>query len=49
VPDPGHPLDKQIAAIALVNDLILVTRNTSDFMGLGVKLSNPFFSVTDSK
>jgi predicted nucleic acid-binding protein len=49
VPDPGHPLDKQIAAIALVNDLILVTRNTSDFMGLGVKLSNPFFSVTYSK
>jgi predicted nucleic acid-binding protein len=42
VPDPSHPLDKQIAAIALVNDLILVTRNTADFEGLGVKLANPF-------
>ena len=44
VPDPAHPLDKQIAAIALVNDLTLVTRNVSDFMGLGVKLNNPFLS-----
>ena len=25
VPDPGHAIDKQIAAIALVNDLTLVT------------------------
>jgi toxin FitB len=49
VPDPGHPLDKQIAAIALVNDITLVTRNASDFIGLGVKLNNPFLSVPDSK
>ena len=44
VPDPSHPLDKQIAAIALVNDLTLVTRNIADFQGLGVRLKNPFVS-----
>ncbi len=42
VPDPDHALDKQIAAIALVNDLTLVTRNVADFQGLGIKLANPF-------
>ena len=42
VPDPSHALDKQIAAIALVNDLTLVTRNIADFAGSGVKLANPF-------
>lgn len=42
VPDPTHPLDKQIAAIALVHDLIVVTRNTADFAGTGAKLQNPF-------
>jgi toxin FitB len=42
VPDPAHALDKQIAAIALVNNLVLVTRNIADFEGLGVKLSSPF-------
>jgi predicted nucleic acid-binding protein len=44
VPDPGHELDKQIAATALVNDLTVVTRNASDFEGTGVKLKNPFRS-----
>ena len=29
VPDPAHALDKQIAAIALVDDLTLVTRNVA--------------------
>jgi len=47
VPNPGHELDKQIAAIALVNDLTVVTRNTADFEGTGVKLVNPFLPVAD--
>jgi toxin FitB len=38
-------LDKQIAAIALVNDLTLATRNVADFQGLGVRLRNPFVSA----
>jgi toxin FitB len=42
VPNPDHALDKQIAAIALVNDLTLATRNVADFEGLGVRLRNPF-------
>jgi predicted nucleic acid-binding protein len=42
VPNPGNELDKQIAAIALVNDLTVVTRNTGDFEGTGVKVINPF-------
>jgi toxin FitB len=42
VPDPGHAIDKQIAAIALVNDLTLVTRNVADFEGCGLRLANPF-------
>ena len=42
VPSPDHALDKQIAAIALVNDLTIVTRNVADFEGSGVRLTNPF-------
>ncbi len=44
VPDPSHALDKQIAAIALVNDLTLVTRNLADFQGFGLRLKDPFVS-----
>ena len=47
VPNPGHELDKQIAAIALVNDLTVVTRNIADFKSTGVKLVNPFLPATD--
>lgn len=42
VPCPEHELDKQIAAIALVNNLAVVTRNGADFSGAGVRLKNPF-------
>jgi hypothetical protein len=42
VPRPENALDKQIAATALINDLTLVTRNTGNFVGTGVKLLNPF-------
>ena len=41
---PEHELDKQIAAIALVHSLTVVTRNTLDFAGTGVSLRNPFSS-----
>lgn len=44
-PHPQHPIDKQIAAIALIHDLIVVTRNVDDFRGTGVRLSNPFVPV----
>lgn len=42
VPHPENPLDKQIAATALIHDLMLVTRNVRHFEGLGVRLLNPF-------
>ena len=42
VPNPQHAIDKQIAAIALLHDLTLVTRNTADFARTGVRLLNPF-------
>lgn len=41
-PRHEHPVDKQIAAIALIHDLTVVTRNLDDFRGTGVGLSNPF-------
>lgn len=41
---PRHeqPIDKQIAAIALIHGLTVVTRNVDDFRGTGTKTSNPF-------
>jgi predicted nucleic acid-binding protein len=41
-PQNHHPIDKQIAAIALIHDLTVVTRNTADFAGTGVTLLDPF-------
>jgi predicted nucleic acid-binding protein len=41
-PHPQHPIDKQIAAIALIHDLTVVTRNVDDFRGTGVEIQNPF-------
>jgi predicted nucleic acid-binding protein len=42
VPNPHNAIDKQIAAIALLHDLTVVTRNVDDFAGCGVRLLNPF-------
>jgi predicted nucleic acid-binding protein len=39
---PENPLDKQIAATALIYNLIVVTRNTSHYQPTGVRLLNPF-------
>lgn len=41
-PNPQHPIDKQIAAIGLIYDLTVVTRNTADFEPTGVRFLNPF-------
>jgi predicted nucleic acid-binding protein len=41
----GRPLpavDSLLAATALQHDLTLVTRNTADFAGTGVRLINPW-------
>lgn len=42
VPHPENPLDKQIAATALIHELSVVTRNVAHFAGTGVRLVNPF-------
>jgi hypothetical protein len=42
VPHPENPLDKQIAATALIYDLIVVTRNSGHYEPTGVRLMNPF-------
>lgn len=44
-PSPQHAIDKQIAAIALIHDLTVVTRNTEDFTATGVRRINPFSSA----
>ncbi len=41
-PHHEHPIDKQIAAIALIHDLTVVTRNIDDFRSTGTRISNPF-------
>ena len=43
--NPEHALDKQIAAIALVHDLTIVTRDAADFAGTGVEVVNPFVAA----
>ena len=42
VPHPENPLDKQIAATALIHELSVVTRNVAHFAGTGVRLVDPF-------
>ncbi len=41
-PDGANPVDKQIAAIALIYDLEIVTRNVHDFLSTGARVFNPF-------
>jgi predicted nucleic acid-binding protein len=42
VPHADNPLDKQIAATALINNLTVVTRNIAHFAPTGVQVLNPF-------
>ena len=42
VPNPENPLDKQIAATALIYDLAVVSRNIAHYALTGVSVSNPF-------
>jgi toxin FitB len=42
VPNPEDPLDKQIAATALIHDLAVVTRNSAHFAPTGVRILNSF-------
>ena len=42
VPNRTNQINKQIAAIALVNHLTVVTRNVRDFQTQGLSVINPF-------
>lgn len=46
VPDPKPERDAWIAATALVHGMILVTRNTQDFVSTGTKLFNPWTTAS---
>lgn len=39
-----NAVDRQIAAIALVYDMTIVTRNTTHFTGTGARILNPFLA-----
>jgi predicted nucleic acid-binding protein len=41
-PNPENPLDQQIAATALIHDLVVVTRNVTHYQTTGVRSLNPF-------
>ena len=41
-PHHEHALDKQIAATAIIHNLVVVTRNEKDFIRTGVNVLNPF-------
>jgi len=42
VPNPRPPMDALIAATALVHGLVLITRNTPHFAGMGITTINPW-------
>jgi toxin FitB len=44
VPNPENPLDKRIAATALIHCLTVVIRNTDHFAPSGARLLNPLGS-----
>jgi toxin FitB len=44
-----HKIDKQVAAIALMHDLTIVTRNTAHFSGTGARILNPFMGDSRAK
>jgi toxin FitB len=48
VPNSENPLDKQIAATALIYDLTVVTRNTSHYEPTGARCLNPFAVAGES-
>lgn len=45
VPDPRPINDAYIAAVAMTKGLTLVTRNASDFKGMGLTLVNPWNAI----
>jgi predicted nucleic acid-binding protein len=46
VPDPRSERDALIAGTAMVHNMTVVTRNVADFEATGVKLLNPWGSMT---
>lgn len=42
VANPENPLDKQIAATALIHDLEVISRNVGHYAPTGVRVRNPF-------
>jgi predicted nucleic acid-binding protein len=46
IPDPKSEMDALIAATALAYGMTMVTRNTADFSGTGVRLLNPWESAS---
>ena len=48
IPDPKSERDAWIAATAIEAGLTLATRNLGDFVGMGIRLVNPFEREVES-